>query len=70
MKGRTCFVIAHRLSTIRNADVIIILRDGAVRETGSHDELMAISDGAYRRMVELQHGVNVLTEEAEAAAVE
>jgi ABC-type multidrug transport system fused ATPase/permease subunit len=70
MKGRTCFVIAHRLSTIRNADMIIMLRDGAVREAGSHDELMNIPDGAYRRMVELQHGANVLTEEAETAAVE
>ena len=70
MKGRTCFVIAHRLSTIRDADVIVMLRDGAVRETGSHDELMAVPDGAYRRMVELQHGANVLTEEAEVEAVE
>ena len=69
MKGRTCFVIAHRLSTIRNADIIVMLRDGAVRETGSHDELMAVPDGAYRRMVELQHGANVLTEEAEATAM-
>jgi ATP-binding cassette subfamily B protein len=69
MKGRTCFVIAHRLSTIRNADTIIILRDGAVGETGSHDELMNLPDGAYRRMVELQHGANILTEEAETAAV-
>ena len=69
MKGRTCFVIAHRLSTIRNADTIVMLRDGAVRETGSHEELMAVPDGAYRRMVELQHGANILTEEAEVAAV-
>ncbi len=70
MRGRTCFVIAHRLSTIRNADTIVLLRDGAVRETGSHDELMLVPDGAYRRMVELQHGANILTEEAEVAAVE
>jgi ATP-binding cassette subfamily B protein len=69
MKGRTCFVIAHRLSTIRNADTIITLRDGAVGEIGSHDELMNVPDGAYRRMVELQHGANILTEEAETAAV-
>jgi ATP-binding cassette subfamily B protein len=69
MRGRTCFVIAHRLSTIRSANTIIMLRDGAVLENGSHDELMAIPDGAYRRMVELQHGANVLTEEAEVAAV-
>jgi ABC-type multidrug transport system fused ATPase/permease subunit len=70
MKGRTCFVIAHRLSTIRNADTIIMLRDGGVREAGSHDELMAIPNGAYRRMVELQHGANILTEQAEVAAVD
>jgi ATP-binding cassette subfamily B protein len=69
MKGRTCFVIAHRLSTIRNADTIVMLRDGAVRESGSHDELMLIPDGAYRRMVDLQQGANILTEEAEVAAV-
>jgi ABC-type multidrug transport system fused ATPase/permease subunit len=69
MKGRTCFVIAHRLSTIRNADLIVLLGDGAVRETGSHEELMLIPDGAYRRMVDLQHGANFLSEEAETAAV-
>jgi ATP-binding cassette subfamily B protein len=69
MRGRTCFVIAHRLSTIRTANTIIMLRDGAVLENGSHDELMAIPDGAYRRMVDLQHGANLLTEEAEVAAV-
>ena len=70
MKGRTCFVIAHRLSTIRNADTIVMLRDGAVRETGSHDELMLVPDGAYRRMVELQHGANVFTGETEVPALE
>jgi ATP-binding cassette subfamily B protein len=69
MKGRTCFVIAHRLSTIRSADSIVMLRDGVVFESGSHDELMNISDGAYRRMVELQHGANLLSEEAEIAAM-
>jgi ATP-binding cassette subfamily B protein len=69
MKDRTCFVIAHRLSTIRNADAIVMLRDGAVRETGSHEELMSMPGGAYRRMVELQNGANWLSEEAEIAAV-
>jgi ABC-type multidrug transport system fused ATPase/permease subunit len=69
MRGRTCFIIAHRLSTIRNADVIVMLRDGAVRETGAHEDLMNVPDGAYRRMVELQNGANVLSEEVEAAAV-
>lgn len=41
MKGRTSFVIAHRLSTVRNADVIFVLRDGRVVESGNHDELMS-----------------------------
>ncbi len=41
MEGRTSFVIAHRLSTIRNADMIIVLKDGDVLELGTHDELMA-----------------------------
>ena len=40
MKGRTSFVIAHRLSTIRNADKILVMRDGNIIETGNHDELM------------------------------
>jgi ATP-binding cassette subfamily B protein len=69
MKGRTCFVIAHRLSTIRNADTIVVLRDGMALETGSHDELMTLTGGAYRRMVDLQQGGNFLSEEAEMAAV-
>ena len=62
MRGRTCFVIAHRLSTIRNADTIVLLRDGAVIERGSHDELIAVPDGAYARMVELQAGASLIDE--------
>lgn len=46
MEGRTTFVIAHRLSTIRNADNIIVMADGEIIESGSHDELMA-RDGYY-----------------------
>ena len=41
LKGRTSFVIAHRLSTIRNADVVLVVRDGEIIERGSHDELLA-----------------------------
>ncbi|MEF2851109.1 MAG: ATP-binding cassette domain-containing protein, partial [Lachnospiraceae bacterium] len=41
MKGRTSFVIAHRLSTIRDADLILVLKDGNIIEQGSHEELMA-----------------------------
>ena len=40
MKGRTSFVIAHRLSTIKNADLILVLKDGDVIESGNHEQLM------------------------------
>jgi len=49
MEGRTSFVIAHRLSTIRNADQVLVIRDGEVIERGTHDELMA-QDGFYRHL--------------------
>ena len=45
-KGRTTFIIAHRLSTIRNADLILVMKDGNIIEQGNHDELMA-ANGFY-----------------------
>ncbi len=53
MQGRTCFIIAHRLSTIRNADIILVMKDGAIIEQGSHGELLA-ADGFYASMYNSQ----------------
>ena len=50
-RERVVFLITHRLSTIRNADQIALLEDGAIVELGSHDTLMAIPDGSYRRFI-------------------
>lgn len=53
MKGRTSFVIAHRLSTIRNADLILVMKDGDIVEQGTHDELLA-RDGFYAKLYNSQ----------------
>ena len=53
MQGRTTFVIAHRLSTVREADQILVLKDGNIAERGNHQELMA-RPGLYRDIYELQ----------------
>ena len=54
MSGRTSFVIAHRLSTIRNADQILVLRNGKIIEQGSHDELIN-QQGLYSRLARIQN---------------
>ena len=54
MKGRTSFVIAHRLSTIRNADQIVVLRQGEIIEAGTHDDLLA-RDGLYAKLARIQN---------------
>jgi len=56
MKGRTSFVIAHRLSTIQNADMILVMEDGAVVETGKHDELLQ-QKGKYYTLYESQFAI-------------
>lgn len=53
MRDKTCFVVAHRLSTIRNADCILVVRDGNVVEQGTHEQLMA-AGGFYRQLYDAQ----------------
>lgn len=53
MRGRTTIIIAHRLSTVRNADCIVVMEDKAIREMGTHDELME-EGGLYRRLYTVQ----------------
>ena len=53
MKGRTTFIIAHRLSSVREADHILVLKDGEIAEQGNHTELMAVG-GIYREIFDLQ----------------
>ena len=55
MRGRTSIVVAHRLSTIRNADKIIVMHHGRIREEGRHEELLAL-EGIYYRLHQLQYG--------------
>ena len=54
MKGRTSIIIAHQLATIREADRILVLRDGAIVESGTHDELSGKDNGVSRVHSQLQ----------------
>ena len=59
MKGRTSFIVAHRLSTIREADAILVMRDGHIVERGTHDSLMR-KNGFYAKLYNSQfEGVNI-----------
>ena len=53
MQGRTSFIVAHRLSTIREADVILVMKDGRVIEVGNHDSLLA-AGGFYANLYNSQ----------------
>ena len=57
--GRTTIVIAHRLSTVRNADMIYVLQDGRLLESGGHDDLV-LQDGLYASLWRVQTGERVL----------
>ncbi len=54
MKGRTSFIVAHRLSTIREADIILVMKDGNIIEQGSHDELISKENGFYANLYQSQ----------------
>lgn len=54
VKGRTSIVIAHRLSTIQNADKIMVLEHGEIKEIGTHEELLKREDGYYKKLYEMQ----------------
>jgi len=67
MRGRTSFVIAHRLSTIAGADLIVVVENGRISQTGTHAELMALG-GKYRTMVEQQIHMTLGSAAATASA--
>lgn len=54
MKGRTSIVIAHRLSTIQHADLIVVLKEGKIVQSGTHEMLLSVEGGEYRKFVSLQ----------------
>lgn len=58
MRGRTTFIIAHRLSTVRQADKIIVIKDGAIAEIGRHEELIIKDGGIYKELYGLQIGLH------------
>ncbi len=64
ISGRTTFAIAHRLSTLREADRLMVMKEGKVAEIGTHAELLAKEDGEFRRLVEMQTEINQITAQA------
>ena len=57
MQGRTSFIVAHRLSTIREADIILVMKDGAIIEQGNHEELLK-QNGFYANLYQSQFALS------------
>ncbi len=70
VKGRTTIAIAHRLATLRNADRLIVVEDGQVIEQGTHEELLAMEDGHFAKLVRLQAENNRMRAELQAYSEE
>jgi ATP-binding cassette subfamily B protein len=66
VRGRTTIAIAHRLATLRNADRLVVIEDGRIVEQGTHEELLAIPDGVFAKLVKLQTDINRLRAEQAA----
>jgi ATP-binding cassette subfamily B protein len=64
VKGRTTFAIAHRLSTLRDADRLVVIERGKIVEVGTHEELLDMPEGHYKKLVDMQQAVNKLRDEA------
>jgi ATP-binding cassette subfamily B protein/subfamily B ATP-binding cassette protein MsbA len=62
MQGRTTIIIAHRLSTVRNADQIVVLEDKSVREVGTHEQLIKLEDGLYRKLYSVQRNLEPVSQ--------
>ena len=60
IQGRTTFAIAHRLSTLRNASRLMVMEKGKMVEMGTHDELLAMPEGVFKKLVDMQQEVNKL----------
>ncbi len=58
MEGKTTFIIAHRLSTVRKANKILVFKEGRIIESGTHQELLTLKSGEYKRLYELQIGLH------------
>ena len=68
LRNKSMLIIAHRLATVKNCDEIIVLRDGEILESGTHDELLE-KQGEYYRLWEMQQGNFIVKEEVQEVPV-